>query len=457
LCFVAFSVTVLLMPLSGIALSSAAVLLHQVAHERASGTSLGSPFQWALLALHLIPRVDDEDNGTFHTHCTAWLSMVACVLVSTLSLALLLRLVGASDWKNNSRTSVTRIAAVVAIILWGLVCVSKCRWPVTNWACTMPSVDALRNIPGVIRATCISCVLGALLKALAQLSACTSSNYTVTTCVALMLGPVAAVAELVCNGAYVPGVLALCGWIVRVVDSAWTLEQQVRGGGLHNSTSFCLLFMLDSARSFFALTLWGSMGKGLEALVTVILPTGLRVVAFDAPVDDLCGRLCVGVCLMLDGEQIDPGHVVLNVGHLPTADPIDIRSTVRASLRIMEELNGQTSTPGFVANVLCLLPEPSPKRSLAGVSWRSVREINLSVWNSHAAAAAWYRTSKAHRDIIVQHHDGGLRTFGNLLLSSDAVSLRYQRRCSNCRSVVEGLASNQCPECGSSTFPIPVF
>mmetsp|Transcript_71845 Transcript_71845/g.156445 ORF Transcript_71845/g.156445 Transcript_71845/m.156445 type:complete len:221 (+) Transcript_71845:705-1367(+) len=220
------------------------------------------------------------------------------------------------------------------------------------------------------------------------------------------------------------------------------------------------------------MAVWSTLGKFLESLVTNMLPKGLRVLAFDAPIDDLNGRLSVGVCLMLDGAADgggrgacsspdganEPKHVVLNVGHLPTADLDDLRSTVRTSLDIMNELDGGKEE-GFVANVLCVLPtknSSSPGPSL-GVSWRSVREINLSVWTGPEHAGRWYRRSKGHREIVSQHRSGSLKTFGNLLLSLNASSARWQRRCKACRLTEDSLEADICSKCGAETWKLPLF
>merc|ERR1719330_1992018 len=110
----------------------------------------------------------------------------------------------------------------------------------------------------------------------------------------------------------------------------------------------------------------------------------MRVSAFDAPISDLGGRLKVGACMMLEGDTTEPpGHVVCNVGHIRTDDWKDIEATVSASLHIMEELHATGS--GFVSNVLCVVPNTSEFRAFGDFEWKSIREINLSVWSSQVS------------------------------------------------------------------------
>lgn len=315
--------------------------------------------------------------------------------------------------------------------------------------------------PDIFRAMIIAILVQLQAYTLLGLAA-QSSPHAAASWVSFALGVATAVAGLYASKSVLGGV-ALCGWVVQGRRLAQRLEADVRGGtGSTRAVPLQAaraLFMLDGIRSFFALAVWGILGRGVEALVTLMLPTGLRVHSFGAPVDDLGGSLQIGLCLFLEGEQTVPGHVVLNVGHIPTADLDDVRSTVRSSLNIMKELSRSDAAPvaGFVANLLCILPEAGCTYSPINVGWRSVREVNLSVWGSQESAATWYRHSAAHAAILSEHRSGGLRTFGNLLLSLQPVACRFQRRCSACRSAVEGVASDLCPHCSGATFPLPVF
>eukprot|EP00929_Paragymnodinium_shiwhaense_P006829 TRINITY_DN110795_c0_g1_i1.p1 TRINITY_DN110795_c0_g1~~TRINITY_DN110795_c0_g1_i1.p1 ORF type:complete len:980 (-),score=65.73 TRINITY_DN110795_c0_g1_i1:160-3099(-) len=226
-------------------------------------------------------------------------------------------------------------------------------------------------------------------------------------------------------------------------------------------------WLADTGRAVLGMVLWHLLSQPLEVFVSWILPRGLRVMAFEAPIDDLGGRLDAGVCLFLRSTGSDePGYVVCNVGHLPTADLNDVRSTVRASLDCMEELggyrpslshSGSDAAPGFVANILCVLPEQGRGVSCGGMNWASLREVNLSLWATDDAAADWYRSSRAHGDIMRQHRQGALRTFGNLLLSLEPKRLQYQRRCQSCSAVSEGRESDVCTTCSAKTFAMPVF
>merc|ERR1712061_803914 len=98
----------------------------------------------------------------------------------------------------------------------------------------------------------------------------------------------------------------------------------------------------------------------VKNFVTWILPTGLRVFAFPQPLSDLDGRLKLGLCMMLERDQSEPGHFVCNVGHIPGPCLQDQMLTVASSFDIMEELSGDAT--GLVANVLCLVPETDPAR-----------------------------------------------------------------------------------------------
>merc|ERR1711871_229276 len=181
---------------------------------------------------------------------------------------------------------------------------------------------------------------------------------------------------------------------------------------------------------------WYAIVKPVEAFVSWILPTGLRCYAFESPITDLDGMLEIGVCLLLQGQQLEPGYVVCNVGHIPQAHFGDLRSTVRSSLEIMKELH--SDAPGFVSNVLCVLPRPPRgQRGCCTCKWDSVREINLSVWSKPEDAAAWYRSSREHKRIVADHQTGGLKVFGNLLASLEPTRLHWQRRCKRCAAVAE--------------------
>eukprot|EP00434_Breviolum_minutum_P023962 symbB.v1.2.021147.t1/scaffold1812.1/size105704/11 len=167
--------------------------------------------------------------------------------------------------------------------------------------------------------------------------------------------------------------------------------------------------------------------------------------------------------LKFPGEKLVPGHVVCNVGHLPTADEDDLRATVQSSLKIMEELAGVCSTQetaegasGFVANLLCVLPKSGPRGRWIRPNWQSLREVNLSVWVSAKDAQSWYRQSKAHAAIVAQHGEGKLRTFGNLLMTLEPLRVAWQSRCRACASLAEGLAT-RCPRCTGPTFDLPSF
>eukprot|EP00927_Polykrikos_kofoidii_P000789 TRINITY_DN10301_c0_g1_i1.p1 TRINITY_DN10301_c0_g1~~TRINITY_DN10301_c0_g1_i1.p1 ORF type:complete len:1205 (+),score=185.24 TRINITY_DN10301_c0_g1_i1:80-3694(+) len=305
-----------------------------------------------------------------------------------------------------------------------------------------------------------------------------------------------------------PGIFIVIAWLLQARILAHWLEAETQGarsGGSRTSSRIGsnegfrrpfnqAQFLVNTVRAFLGMMLWNIFGQLLEKLTSWVLPTGLRNYAFEAPIDDLGGRLQVGICLHLEGERVEPGHVVCNVGHLPTADLDDIRETVRTSLDIMEELGGvreKDPAPGFISNLLCVVPETAKPRPIFGVGWRTLKEINLSVWSSKEAAATWYRGSAAHTTAMRMHQghgsggstgtgnacrrnanvasgahakttgsrgrSRGLKTFGNLLLSLQPLRARWQRRCKQCTALAEGLDADTCPECGGATFPMSVF
>eukprot|EP00933_Yihiella_yeosuensis_P022571 TRINITY_DN17767_c0_g1_i2.p1 TRINITY_DN17767_c0_g1~~TRINITY_DN17767_c0_g1_i2.p1 ORF type:complete len:124 (-),score=22.78 TRINITY_DN17767_c0_g1_i2:44-415(-) len=123
----------------------------------------------------------------------------------------------------------------------------------------------------------------------------------------------------------------------------------------------------------------------------------------------------------------------------------------------MCEHGGTVSTPGFVANLLCVIPRPGRRKNPLLPGWSSIREVNLSVWKDEEAAADWYRKSKAHASILRDHQQGKLRTFGNLLMTMEPTKVAWQRRCRICAAVANGLQADRCPKCSGPTFDMPPF
>lgn len=340
-------------------------------------------------------------------------------------------------------------------------------------------VDKSEMLPSTVGSIGVTVIACGLLWTLKDLSG-HSSPRAAGTWAGLLLSAGFAVCQLR-DAASVCGGFALLGSALQARQLAHLLEAAAhtpvvnRRDALHDKC-VCGQFLVDNARAILAMAIWGTIGRYMQNIVSWILPAGLRVYAFEAPVDDFGGRLRTGVCLMLEGEQAKPGHIVCNVGHLPTADLEDIRSTVKHSLDIMRELSGSNDgrnhssdactreshpshVPGFIANVLCVIPENGGGQSYLGVDWCCMRQINLSVWDDQASAGAWYRGSEAHAAVLKEHQGGpgGLRTFGNLLLSMNPLRVAWQRRCRACSAVAEGREADQCPRCGASTFPIPAF
>lgn len=109
-----------------------------------------------------------------------------------------------------------------------------------------------------------------------------------------------------------------------------------------------------------------------------------------------------------------------------------------------------------MSNVLCMFPIGS--RYLLEGPPRAMKEFNFSAWQSDKHAFDWYVGSEDHRDILDAHNGGKLKVFGNLLANlKPSKPLRWQARCSECASIVEGYPENRECECGAQVIDMPLF
>ncbi|CAK0839449.1 unnamed protein product [Prorocentrum cordatum] len=456
-----------LAPWRGLALGAAATLLAESFARPATRWPPAAVAGWALLALHLVPGADGWPRGDGQD-CSCFSREFQSCLAAAATATALRTLCHTARAARDYVVDVVRVAGALSLLasVSLRLIVAGAPGDAFSWPAWL-GLASPSAAPAAVGSVAFTLLAALLLRTLADLVALGSAGGAAAW-LAMVLGPAAAAAEL-WEAASTIRALAVLGWVLQVVRLARELEASVRGppraSGPLALACVRAHFLVDNCRTLLALLLWRAAGKPLEAAVSALLPTGLRVWAFEAPIDDLGGQLRAGVCLMLRGAQAAPGHVVCNVGHLPTADVGDVRATVKASLDIMRELGGLDGrgppAPGFVGQLLCVVPEVGAAGGpMLGVNWRSVQEINLSIWSSPEAAAEWYRGSPAHAGIVAAHAGHGpgrLRTFGNLLLSLKPLRVSWQRRCRACAGVAEGLDADRCPSCDGSTFPLPAF
>lgn len=303
----------------------------------------------------------------------------------------------------------------------------------------------------VVASTCSAaacCVLACSARTLSRRhSPCLAAAW-----LSLSLGFPSAWAQL----SHVSGILALWGWQWQLRKLAAYVESMATHAAVGTPSHYARIqSVLDLVRGHFALVLWYLLARPLEALVSWLLPTDLRVYACESPVCDMGGRLHVGVCFVMPGAQKEPGYLVCNVGHIPGSHWNDARATVTATLDIMNELDA--GVPGFVSNILCVVPEYRPNRSSLEVAWTWMREINISLWESPEAARDWHAASQAHASILQKHQNGHLHVFSDLLMSWVPQAVSWERRCVCCKRPAAGLSTDTCPKCGGKTIPIPAF
>jgi len=481
-CLVALVVAVQLAPARSLALGFAATVLAEncsSSGRTSSGSSalrLSAPAAWALLSYHAVPLVGEAGAQlgacSFTDVSIELLTGLAWAAIATLLLPVLTR-------SSTSMQSTASWAGLWAISVWAVLCIISSRQATHGGATALvwAGVDKSEVLPALVGSTGVAVLACGFLWTLTDLSG-HSIPRAASTWAGLLLSMGFAVFQLrdaasVCGGLALLGSVLQARQLMKFLEAAaHTPRHNWDGVPVLHDRCVCAQFLVDNARAIIAMAIWGTIGRYLRNIVSWMLPAGLRVYAFEAPIDDFGGHLRAGVCLMLEGEQTKPGHVVCNVGHLPTADLEDIRSTVKHSLDIMRELSGRqdhsglctrelhhSQVPGFIANVLCVIPECGGGKSYLGVDWSCMRQINLSVWSDQASAGAWYRGSEAHAAVLKEHQGGpgGLRTFGNLLLSMSPLRVAWQRRCRACTAVVEGLETDQCSRCAGPTFPIPAF
>lgn len=448
LSIVTVATVVLLSPPRLIVLGGCGAVFVEALREPLPRTSLATPLSWALLLFYLrVPPEAPSDgflvfDSAFASVCLAAALVTLCrAAPGVLHVASLQQVAG-----------VLRLAGLWGFLVWlmfRLVVVGSSEGAsFLEWAGLAQNGEA---------PTCVAASVG--VSALTALVLVTSSSLTskttpraTTTWVSLMIALPVAMTEL----RSLSGLLGGAGLCLLVRHLSISLETAVRAQETY-LPSHCRasLYLLDNLRVLIGLFLWFLCSRPAQAFVSWVLPTELKVYAFEMPLTDLDETLEMGVCFIKSGEQVEPGYVVCNVGHIPRGYVHDARATVHASLEIMREL--EVDAPGFVSNVLCVLPSVDKHRGCFSCAWRSLRQVNLSVWRSAEDAASWYRRSTAHAHIMNMHRKGELKTFGNLLASLTPSRLHWQRRCQVCSSIAEGLHADHCSSCGGKTFEIPVF
>eukprot|EP00927_Polykrikos_kofoidii_P038961 TRINITY_DN3339_c1_g1_i1.p1 TRINITY_DN3339_c1_g1~~TRINITY_DN3339_c1_g1_i1.p1 ORF type:complete len:1071 (-),score=125.67 TRINITY_DN3339_c1_g1_i1:124-3234(-) len=390
---------------------------------------------WCLLGVYLLPTV----------YSSSYLIFLLCSVAIAVTLPFI-----CERFRTNDLTFPAKaipLAGLWSFLSWFIL--SRASVGVSG-AFQSDALGTRGHIAAICFPAAVAGIVGCAYASLVDLVRGTSP-VTTSSWVAFLIGVPVAWAE----ATSISGLIALWGWWLLVKHQTNMLESRTTSLVEANEQALSIRFIVDAARGSAAMLLWYIITRPAEAFVSWMLPADLRVFAFEAPLRDLAGDLKLGVCLMLEGGQYEPGHVVCNVGHIPRAIFEDVRATVSASLDIMDEL--RVDTPGFVSNLLCVVPDVNKPRSMFDLEWLSMREINLSVWESHEAAMKWYRESAAHSSILEAHHRGGLKGFGDLLMSLKPISVRWQRRCRTCAGLVEGIGSQQCPRCRGNTYAVPMF
>lgn len=444
LCALALVATVALLclaPLRAVLIGLVGALVLEAGLEPSPRASLRSMKGWACLAFYLVPGA----IATFRSSLLLGAALALCLPV--LSRAAPLR-------PASRRYAFLAIARVIRLAgLWAFI-----GWFAARRVASGPAgLSAWIGLPSftAIASAAVGMLTAALgwffLSAAVDLAA-VASPPAVSRCAVFAAAVPLAISALDNNF----GSIAVLGWFLQSGHLVAVLDGMTQT----NDTTvpaylLALRWMFDCLRGCIAVCLWFAFMKPAQALTSRVLPSGLRFYAFPTPLSDLEGRLKVGACLMLEGEQVEPSHFVCNVGHIPGPQLGDMMLTAAASLDIMDELDG--GAPGLIANILCIVPDVNPAHCFCDCGWQSMREINLSVWQSAAAAQSWYYRSEAHADILAKHKGHGLKVFGNLLASLQPSRMQWQRRCQLCSSVVDGYASETCAYCPGKTYPIPRF
>jgi len=223
----------------------------------------------------------------------------------------------------------------------------------------------------------------------------------------------------------------------------------------------------DLLRTGIGTWFWMLMLKPVRSLVNFIMPEELTMYGSPIPIFDLGEDVDLGVAAYFAPEavlksnrpesQLPPEYFVCNVGHVDTraaGGMLDLQKTMNTLRDTWTEFR-QPDMQGLVANIVCFFPR------VKGTTF--AKELNLSCWHSAEDAQEWYAKSPAHGDIMRQHGNGELRTFGNLLASLvPHGKIRHQDRCSACARLVESdrvgeKAPRRCRACGGRGFGYPWF
>jgi hypothetical protein len=205
--------------------------------------------------------------------------------------------------------------------------------------------------------------------------------------------------------------------------------------------------------------LWRLITVLLQNIINELLPPELQVYAFPAPFFRTDWNVSLGICAIVDGaHDVKPDTFICNVGHIDchrTGWFEDICHTARSTSAMVNEFSSSNRKEiGLVSNVLCFVPVF--KEQFGPPSW--FKEFNFSAWQSDKHAHNWYVNSPAHKEIIHAHYNQQLRVFGNILTSLKPFKpLRWQGRCSECATIVEGYPEVRECECGAPVIDMPLF
>jgi len=220
-----------------------------------------------------------------------------------------------------------------------------------------------------------------------------------------------------------------------------------------------VLEAFDLFRGLILGVLWRVITALLSTLINLLLPPELQVYAFPVPFFATGWNVSLGICAIVEGaESVKPDTFVCNVGHIDCHRAgwfEDVCHTARSTSAMVNEFeSADKKNIGLVSNVLCFVPvwkEPNEPPS-----W--FKEFNFSAWQSDQHAHDWYVNSPAHKEIIQEHYNQDLRVFGNILTSlKPSKPLRWQGRCSECASIVEGYPEVRECECGAPVIDMPLF
>jgi len=185
------------------------------------------------------------------------------------------------------------------------------------------------------------------------------------------------------------------------------------------------------------------------SLATAIGPRGSTWYLAPMPMPDI-PNVEYGLALFAKGDLVsEPASAItLNVGHLDVFPGVDTLHTAKATAEMLQDL-ASTKVPGFVANLVCFLPDTDTGR---------LREINLSAWHNSKAAHDWYTTSTVHKTIVSDYYNRRMSSFSSVLATykTDRPP-RFHARCPFCFELQTYYRENPtCPRC-NRPVSMPLF